>query len=127
MASSEERRWTKPNLRIEADYIIRRARQNSTRIVTLGSVILFSTSTGDAWMLDTDGNLALCLSKSGERQAFRILESTENVMVEWNKQFSIDGDVFTTVSHTTGRISSIAGYPTQEIAKAISRISQEGM
>jgi len=126
MASSEKRRWTKPNLRIEADYIIRKARENSTRIVTLGSVILFSTSTGDAWMLETDGNLALCLLKSGERQAFRILESTENVMVEWDKQFSIDGDIFTTVS-TTGMISSIVGYPTQQIAKAINRISQDGM
>lgn len=96
-------------------------------MVSLGSVILFSTSHGDAWMLDTDGNLALCLSKSGERQAFRILESSENVMVEWDNQFSIDGNIFTTVSHTTGRISSIVGYPTQEIAKAINRISQEGM
>lgn len=127
MANSEKRRWTKPNLSIEADYIIRRARENSTHIVTLGSVILFSTSTGDAWMLDTDGNLALCLLKNGERQAFRILESTENVLVEWDKQFSIHDDIFTAVSHTTGRISSIVGYPTQEIAKAISRISQEGM
>jgi hypothetical protein len=121
---STRKKWTKPNLRIEADYIIRRAKEGASRIVTLGSVILFSTTTGDAWMLDTDGNLALCLARDGDRQPFRIMEDAKHVAVEWNQHFAIVDGRFTSMSNT-GRISSITGYPTKEIAKAIHRISTE--
>jgi hypothetical protein len=121
--SFEKRKWVKPNLRIEADYILRRARENSSRIVTLGTVVLFSTTTGDAWMLDADGNLALCLSRNGQKQPFRMVETAENVAVEWDREFHIEGDLFTTVCNNTGRISSVTGYPTEEISKAIDRIS----
>ena len=36
----------------EIDYIQRRAAEHDGRFVTLGPLILFSTDTGDAWLLD---------------------------------------------------------------------------
>ena len=44
----------------EINYIISRAKNSDTRLVTLGTLVLFSTETGDAWLLDSEDGLALC-------------------------------------------------------------------
>jgi hypothetical protein len=36
----------------EARYIQRRAAERHGRVVTVGQLVLFSTETGDAWLLD---------------------------------------------------------------------------
>ena len=36
----------------EARYIQRRAAGHESRIVSIGQLVLFSTETGDAWLLD---------------------------------------------------------------------------
>ena len=42
----------------EVRYIQQRAAVHDGRIVTVGQLILFSTETGDAWLLDTEDRLA---------------------------------------------------------------------
>ena len=59
----------------EADYIIGKARQCDSRVVRLGNIVLFSTETGDAWMLDPEDRLALCLARDGVKQDYTILET----------------------------------------------------
>jgi hypothetical protein len=39
------------NIRSEVEYIVRRAAERDARVVTLGTLVFFSTETGDAWML----------------------------------------------------------------------------
>jgi hypothetical protein len=58
----------------EADYISSRAQNHEARLVTLGKLILFSTETGDAWVLDPEDGLALCLARAGDPQPFTITE-----------------------------------------------------
>ena len=53
----------------EVDYIVERAARCDPRFVTLGQLLFFSTDTGDAWMLDPEDHLALCLAKAGSRVA----------------------------------------------------------
>ena len=36
----------------EVSYIQRRAAEHDSRIVSIGQVVLFSSESGDAWMLD---------------------------------------------------------------------------
>ncbi len=62
----------------EADYIIGRARENDAHVVVFGPLVFFSTETGDAWMLDPDDNLTLCLAQGGEVQPFTITETATN-------------------------------------------------
>ena len=50
-----------------SNYIINRAQNYDSRVVSLGSFIFFSTETGDAWMLDYKEGVALCLVKDGEK------------------------------------------------------------
>jgi len=104
----------------EANYIISRAENYDARVVTLGPLIFFSTETGDAWMLDPEDGLALCLAQGGETQPFTITETTTNFSIEWKANYRIDGDVFI-VTERSGRTRSILGYPTREILRATRR------
>jgi len=106
----------------ETDYIINRAQNYDSRVVSLGSLIFFSTETGDAWMLDYKGGLALCLAKDGEKQPFRIVETPEKFAIEWNVTYQIEGDKFVVIQKLR-QVRTILGYPTEEILKAIWRVS----
>ena len=105
----------------ETDYIIRRAEAHDARIVTLGALILFSTQTGDAWILDTEDSLALCLARAGERQSFHVIETPGEFGVEWEANYRIDGPSFVIIE-PEGRVRTISGYPTRAILQAMSRI-----
>ena len=50
----------------EAGYIVKLAQRGDARVVTIGGLVFFSTSGGDAWVLDPEDNLALCLAEDGE-------------------------------------------------------------
>jgi hypothetical protein len=49
----------------EVRYIIRRAADHDGRVVTIGQLTLFSSETGDAWIIDRDDHLALRLARDG--------------------------------------------------------------
>jgi len=104
----------------EADYIINQAQDYVARLVTLGHSIFFSTETGDAWMLDPEDGLALCLARGGDREPFTITETPANFIIEWNARYWIDGDAFIVIERS-GRIRIVFGYPTREILRAICR------
>ena len=102
----------------EVNNIIRRAQEGDARVIRLGSLVLFSTDTGDAWLLDPEDNLALCLARDGERQSFTVTETATSFGIEWNANYRIDGDAFVVAEHS-GRIRTILGYPTREISRTI--------
>lgn len=106
------------NISREADYIIQQAQQGDVRIVRLGSLVLFSSQSGDAWLLDTEDGLALCLAKLGERQPFRIVETATNFSIEWAAHYQIAGKSFVVIE-SSGQVRRIIGYPTPELMQAI--------
>ena len=52
----------------EVRYIQRRAANHDGRIVIIGQLVLFSTDTGDAWLLDRSDQLAARLARDGETE-----------------------------------------------------------
>lgn len=102
----------------EADYIIQRAQRSDARIVRLGELVLFSTQSGDAWLLDIGDGLALCLAVSGERQPFRIIETPTNFGIEWSANYRIESERFVVIEQS-GQVRAIVGYPTHEILQAV--------
>lgn len=104
----------------EADYIIKKAQSYDSRVVGLGSLVFFSTQTGDAWILDTVDRLALCLARDGERQNFRILETPTNFQIAWEAQYLINGETFV-VTTKDGRVGTVLGYPTREIENTVGK------
>ena len=59
----------------EVRYIQRRAADYDSRIVTIGQLILFSTKTGDAWLLDPADQSAARLAREGESEPIHIEET----------------------------------------------------
>jgi hypothetical protein len=117
----KERRSTRQmSVNNEAKYIAQLAQKHEARIVTLGMLILFSTESGDAWMLDPTDSLALCLARAGEPLSYRIIETATNFVIDWDYQYQIEDDTFTVTSRV-GRTSSIVGYQLEQIKIAIGR------
>lgn len=104
----------------ESDYIIKRAQRYESRVVLINGLIFFSTQTGDAWILDPEDHLALCLARDGEQQAFRILETPKNFQIAWETHYHIQGDTFVLITKD-GNTRTILGYPVREIEELIRR------
>jgi hypothetical protein len=100
----------------EIDYIIRCAARREGRVVTLGPLVFFSTDTGDAWVLDPEDTLALCLAQDGDPLPVHVRETPDNYSIEWNSMYHIEDDLFT-VAERSGRVRTIMGYPTQQILR----------
>ena len=99
----------------EVRYIQRRAADHDGRIVTLSQLVLFSTETGDAWLLDSTDFLAARLARNGEAESIRILETAATFAIDWKGNYRIDGPAFVYSDRDTGRVISILGYPTDKL------------
>ena len=106
----------------EVAHIIRRAQAHDSRIVTLGPLLFFSTQTGDAWVLDPEEHLALCLARDGEPLPVQITETEETFGIGWGSEYRIEGDLFIHVT-ADRRESVIQGYPVAEIERRWQRVS----
>ena len=109
--------FVKPDIRGEIRYITQLAQAEDSRIVTVGNLVLFSTRTRDAWLLDPGDSFAVCLCREGERQPFRIIDAADTFAIDWTSRFAIDGAAFV-VQERSGRVVAIHGYPTVEISAA---------
>jgi hypothetical protein len=101
----------------EIDYIQRRAGEHDGRFVTVGQLILFSTDTGDAWLLDPADHLAARLARDGDPEPIYIEETDTSFAIGWKGNYSVDGDAFLYIDSDSGRIVTILGYPTRRLAR----------
>src|SRR3954468_12572673 len=69
----------------EVRYIQQRAAVHDGRLVTLGQLILFSTETGDAWLLDTEDRLATRIAQDGVPLPIHIEDTDTSFSVEWKR------------------------------------------
>jgi hypothetical protein len=102
----------------EIDYIQDKASDHDGRIVTIGHLILFSTDTGDAWLLDVTGQLATRLARDGDPEPIYLEETDTSFAIEWKGHYRIEGPAFVYTDRDTGRVTTILGYPTQKLAQA---------
>jgi len=106
----------------EVRYIQRRAAQHDGRIVTLGQLLLFSTETGDAWLLDPSDQLATPVARDAEVLSVHIEETDTSFAIGWTGAYQIDGAAFVYWDKDSGNVRTILGYPTQRIIHEISNI-----
>ena len=98
-------------------YIQRCAADHDSRIVTIGQLVLFSTQTGDAWLLDLTDRLATRLARDGESEAIHIDETDTTFAITWKGHYRIQGPAFIYSDRDTGRTTAILGYPTDKLAQ----------
>ena len=99
-------------------YIQRRAAEHDSRIVAIGQLVLFSTQTGDAWLLDLTDRLAARLARDGESEAIHIEETDTTFAITWTGRYRIQGPAFIYSDRDTGRTTTILGYPTDKLVLA---------
>jgi hypothetical protein len=103
----------------EVRYIQKKAANHDSRVLSLGELILFSTETGDAWLLEASDQLAVRVARDGAPEPVQLEESDTSFAVGWKGQYRIDGPAFVYMDRDTGRVTAILGYPTQAIARAV--------
>src|SRR5271157_5527098 len=99
----------------EVRSIQRRAANHDGRIVTIGQLILFSTDTGDAWLLDKADQLAARLARAGDPEPIYLEETDTSFAIEWKGRYRIEGPAFIYADRNTGSVTTILGYPTQKL------------
>ena len=102
----------------EVRYVQRCAARQDGRIVTIGQLILFSTKTGDAWLLDKEDALATPLARDGDPEPIHIEETDAKFTIEWKGHYRIEGAAFIFVDRNTRGTRTILGYPTQKLRHA---------
>jgi len=101
----------------EIDYIQGRAAEYDGRFVTVGPLALFSTETGDAWLLDPADRLAARLARDGDPEQVYFEETDTTFAIGWKGNYRIDGDAFVYIDSDNARVTTILGYPTRRLAE----------
>ena len=101
----------------EIEYIRSRAAEHDGRLVTVGPLVLFSTETGDAWVLDPADSLAARVARDGDPEDVHFEETDTNFAIGWKGNYQIDGDAFVFIDSDTARVTTILGYPTRKLAQ----------
>ena len=101
----------------EVRYIQRRAADHHSRVVTIGQLILLSTDTGDAWLLDPADRLAARLARDGASEPIHIEETDTTFAIGWKGRYRIEGPAFVYSDNESGRATTILGYPTDQLAQ----------
>ena len=96
----------------EVRYIQRRAAAGDSRIVSIAQLVLFSTQTGDAWVLDPADHLAMPVARDGEPLPAQMVETSKKFVIGWTGQYRIDGDAFVYADNESKGVRAILGYPT---------------
>jgi len=101
----------------EIEYIRSRAAEHDGRLVTVGPLVLFSTETGDAWLLDPADSLAARVARDGDPEDVHFEETDTNFAIGWKGNYQINGDAFVFIDRDTARVTTILGYPTRKLAQ----------
>jgi len=102
----------------EVRYIQGKAADHDGGIVALGQLVLFSTETGDAWLLDVADQLAARLARDGDPEPIHLEETDTTFAIGWKGHYRIEGSAFVYTDKDSHRVTCILGYPRQQIQRA---------
>jgi hypothetical protein len=109
----------------EVRSIQQRAAEHDGRMVSIGPLVLFSTKTGDAWILDPVDQLAARLASNGDPLPVYIEETNTNYAIGWQGRYRIDADAFVYEDNESRRLIAIRGYPIQLLLRVIAEVDRQ--
>jgi hypothetical protein len=101
-------------------YIQNKAAEHDGRVVTLGQLILFSTDTGDAWLLDVADQLAAPLARDGDPEPIHLEETDTTFAIGWKGQYRIEGTAFISSIVTRNGSEPSSGIPRRRSPEPVS-------
>ena len=88
----------------------------------LGVFVLFSTTGGDAWLLEVTQSDALQVAADKEILTVDFEENPETIEISWPHTFEIKDRQFVITAYKDKSVQVIEDYPTHPISAAIKRI-----
>jgi hypothetical protein len=84
----------------EVQYIQQRAAEQESRVITLPQWLLFSTQTGDAWLLQPADHLTVPLAGDEDPLPVYIEETDKNFTIGWTGSHASMAEPSSTLSET---------------------------
>ena len=101
------------------------ASQGVQKVHELGVFVLFSTTEGDAWLLEVTDSDALQVAAAKEILTVDFEENPETIEINWTHTFAIKDAQFIITAYKDKKVQAIDGYPTHPIVSAIKRIKKK--
>lgn len=95
------------------------------KVHELGVFVLFSTTGGDAWLLEVTESDALQVAANREILTVDLEENPETIEINWLHTFAIKDKKFITTAYKDKKVVEISDYPTHPILAAIKRIKKK--
>lgn len=101
------------------------ASQGVQKVHELGVFVLFSTTGGDAWLLEVTESDALQVAANKEVLTVDFEENPETIEISWSHTYEIKDKQFVITAYKDKKVEAIEDYPTHPITAAIKRIKKK--
>jgi len=101
------------------------ASQGVQKVHELGVFVLFSTTDGDAWLLEISESDALQIAAGKEILTVDFEENPETIEISWTHTFEVKEKQFIITAYKDKKVEIIENYPTHPISAAIKRIKKK--
>ncbi len=115
----------KVTVRQAIDEIAQDAKNKLEKIKVMGVFVLFSTTLGDAWLLEITDKDAIRIANKGKLSEVELEENPETIMINWSHKFTSDGTKFVTTAYSNKRKATYEDYPVVKINKAIKQAKEK--
>jgi len=95
------------------------------KVHELGVFVFFSTTDGDAWLLEVTEMDGLQVAAGKEILTVDLEENPETIEINWTHIFEIQDKQFVTTAYKDKKVEKIDNYPTHPILAAIKRIKKK--
>lgn len=95
------------------------------KVHELGVFVFFSTTDGDAWLLEVTEMDGLQVAAGKEILTVDLEENPETIEINWTHIFEIKNKQFVTTAYKDKKVEKTDNYPTHPILAAIKRIKKK--
>ena len=111
-----------PSVAIEVGKIQEIASAKKAAVLALGVFVLFSTTSGDAWLLEVTDMDAIQVAQGGEKIAVEIEENPETIEINWTHKFDVKNKKFVLTSYKDKSEEIREDYPGHTILSTVKKI-----
>lgn len=111
-----------PSVKTEVEKIQKSAAVKKGAVLALGVFVLFSTTSGDAWLLEVTDMDAIQVAQGGEKIAVQIEENPETIEINWTHKFDVKNKKFILTSYKDKSEDIREDYPVHTILSTVKKI-----
>ena len=113
------------SLKTEVEKLQEKAAGREKFVHALGVFILFSTESGDGWLLEITEMDAIQVATNGEKIEFEIDENPDTIEINWPYRFTIKNKKFVTTAYADDEVKVWEDYPSHRIVSAVKKIRKK--